>query len=140
MIQREIMSNRDMSSNASVFNIFLMCLNLTGQGTAARRDRRYSQKPQTSHKSQIGKQPVHAFHHLYPCVHAELREAFKEFDRNKGYINCRDLGECMRTMGYMPTEMELIELSQQISELHHPSESIYDLCAFIQTLLYCIIV
>uniref|UniRef100_A0A673NAV6 Calcium-binding protein 2-like n=1 Tax=Sinocyclocheilus rhinocerous TaxID=307959 RepID=A0A673NAV6_9TELE len=36
------------------------------------------------------------------------------FDRNKGYINCRDLGECMRTMGYMPTEMELIELSQQI--------------------------
>uniref|UniRef100_A0A8C2HT83 Calcium binding protein 2b n=1 Tax=Cyprinus carpio TaxID=7962 RepID=A0A8C2HT83_CYPCA len=92
-----------------------MCLNLTGQGTAARRDRRYSQKPHTSHKSQIGKQPVYAFHHLYPCVHAELREAFKEFDRNKGYINCRDLGECMRTMGYMPTEMELIELSQQIS-------------------------
>uniref|UniRef100_A0A673GU87 Calcium binding protein 2b n=1 Tax=Sinocyclocheilus rhinocerous TaxID=307959 RepID=A0A673GU87_9TELE len=63
----------------------------------------------------IGKHHVHAFHHLYPCVHAELREAFKEFDRNKGYINCRDLGECMRTMGYMPTEMELIELSQQIS-------------------------
>uniref|UniRef100_A0A671R8L1 Calcium binding protein 2b n=1 Tax=Sinocyclocheilus anshuiensis TaxID=1608454 RepID=A0A671R8L1_9TELE len=71
----------------------------------------------------IGKHPVHAFHHLYPCVHAELREAFKEFDRNKGYINCRDLGECMRTMGYMPTEMELIELSQQISELLHHSES-----------------
>lgn len=50
------------------------------------------------------------------CVCVELREAFKEFDRNKGYINCRDLGECMRTMGYMPTEMELIELSQQIGE------------------------
>ncbi|XP_077957306.1 calcium-binding protein 2 isoform X1 [Gasterosteus aculeatus] len=45
----------------------------------------------------------------------ELREAFVEFDRNKkGYISHRDLGECMRTMGYMPTEMELIELSQQI--------------------------
>uniref|UniRef100_A0A3B3CPJ0 EF-hand domain-containing protein n=1 Tax=Oryzias melastigma TaxID=30732 RepID=A0A3B3CPJ0_ORYME len=32
----------------------------------------------------------------------------------KGYISHRDLGECMRTMGYMPTEMELIHLSQQI--------------------------
>ncbi|XP_077589697.1 calcium-binding protein 2 isoform X2 [Stigmatopora nigra] len=45
----------------------------------------------------------------------ELREAFLEFDKNKdGYISHKDLGECMRTMGYMPTEMELIELSQQI--------------------------
>lgn len=45
----------------------------------------------------------------------ELNEAFKEFDRDKdGFISCKDLGECMRTMGYMPTEMELIELSQQI--------------------------
>ncbi|KAI4557437.1 hypothetical protein MJT46_014116 [Ovis ammon polii x Ovis aries] len=46
----------------------------------------------------------------------QLREAFREFDKDKdGYINCRDLGNCMRTMGYMPTEMELIELSQQIN-------------------------
>lgn len=111
-----IQGERDMSSSASVFNIFLMSLDLTGQGTAARRDRRYSQKPHASPKSQIGKHPVRAFQHLFPCIYAELREAFKEFDRNKGYINCRDLGECMRTMGYMPTEMELIELSQQISE------------------------
>lgn len=45
----------------------------------------------------------------------ELKEAFREFDRDKdGFISCKDLGECMRTMGYMPTEMELIELSQQI--------------------------
>uniref|UniRef100_A0A8C5AQX8 EF-hand domain-containing protein n=1 Tax=Gadus morhua TaxID=8049 RepID=A0A8C5AQX8_GADMO len=52
-----------------------------------------------------------------PPPPAELREAFVEFDRNKkGYISCGDLGECMRTMGYMPTEMELIELSQQICE------------------------
>uniref|UniRef100_A0A3Q4HP44 Calcium binding protein 2a n=1 Tax=Neolamprologus brichardi TaxID=32507 RepID=A0A3Q4HP44_NEOBR len=44
-----------------------------------------------------------------------LREAFREFDKDKdGFISCKDLGECMRTMGYMPTEMELIELSQQI--------------------------
>ncbi|KAG7328909.1 hypothetical protein KOW79_007083 [Hemibagrus wyckioides] len=52
---------------------------------------------------------------LRPEEIEELREAFKEFDRNKGYISCKDLGECMRTMGYMPTEMELIELSQQIT-------------------------
>nr|XP_033813041.1 calcium-binding protein 1 [Geotrypetes seraphini] len=46
----------------------------------------------------------------------ELREAFREFDKDKdGYISCRDLGNCMRSMGYMPTEMELIELSQQVN-------------------------
>ncbi|XP_050192526.1 calcium-binding protein 2 isoform X2 [Myiozetetes cayanensis] len=40
----------------------------------------------------------------------------KEFDKDHdGYISYKDLGECMRTMGYMPTEMELIELSQQIT-------------------------
>ncbi|KAJ8268786.1 hypothetical protein COCON_G00113930 [Conger conger] len=45
----------------------------------------------------------------------QLKEAFTEFDKDKdGYISCKDLGECMRAMGYMPTEMELIELSQQI--------------------------
>uniref|UniRef100_A0A8C6UPH0 Calcium binding protein 1a n=1 Tax=Neogobius melanostomus TaxID=47308 RepID=A0A8C6UPH0_9GOBI len=49
-------------------------------------------------------------------VMAELRDAFKEFDKDKdGFISCKDLGNCMRTMGYMPTEMELIELSQQIN-------------------------
>ena len=60
-----------------------------------------------------------------PPPPAELREAFVEFDRNKkGYISCGDLGECMRTMGYMPTEMELIELSQQICEdTHHHTHS-----------------
>ncbi|XP_059844337.1 calcium-binding protein 1-like isoform X2 [Hypanus sabinus] len=46
----------------------------------------------------------------------ELRDAFREFDKDKdGFIGCKDLGNCMRTMGYMPTEMELIELSQQIN-------------------------
>ncbi|KAK2501954.1 hypothetical protein MC885_009565 [Smutsia gigantea] len=50
---------------------------------------------------------------LRPEEIEELREAFREFDKDKdGYINCRDLGNCMRTMGYMPTEMELIELSR----------------------------
>ncbi|XP_076003824.1 calcium-binding protein 2a isoform X1 [Genypterus blacodes] len=52
---------------------------------------------------------------LQPEEMEELREAFREFDKDKdGFISCKDLGECMRTMGYMPTEMELIELSQQI--------------------------
>ncbi|XP_061567473.1 calcium-binding protein 5b [Cololabis saira] len=46
----------------------------------------------------------------------ELREAFVEFDKDKdGFINCKDLGNLMRTMGYMPTEMELIELGQNIN-------------------------
>lgn len=46
----------------------------------------------------------------------ELREAFVEFDKDKdGYITCKDLGNLMRTMGYMPTEMELIQLSQNIN-------------------------
>uniref|UniRef100_A0A8C5Q0N3 Calcium binding protein 5 n=1 Tax=Leptobrachium leishanense TaxID=445787 RepID=A0A8C5Q0N3_9ANUR len=46
----------------------------------------------------------------------ELREAFVEFDKDKdGFITCKDLGNLMRIMGYMPTEMELIELSQQIN-------------------------
>lgn len=54
---------------------------------------------------------------VFSALLSELREAFVEFDRNnKGYISHKDLGECMRTMGYMPTEMELIELSQQICE------------------------
>ncbi|XP_072872346.1 calcium-binding protein 5 isoform X2 [Chlorocebus sabaeus] len=45
----------------------------------------------------------------------ELREAFLEFDKDRdGFISCKDLGNLMRTMGYMPTEMELIELGQQI--------------------------
>ncbi|XP_016895716.2 calcium-binding protein 5 isoform X4 [Cynoglossus semilaevis] len=46
----------------------------------------------------------------------ELHEAFVEFDKDKdGFISCKDLGNLMRTMGYMPTEMELIELSQTIN-------------------------
>ncbi|XP_034565816.1 LOW QUALITY PROTEIN: calcium-binding protein 1b [Notolabrus celidotus] len=53
---------------------------------------------------------------LRPEEMDELREAFKEFDKDKdGFIGCNDLWNCMRTMGYMPTEMELIELSQQIN-------------------------
>ncbi|XP_067883864.1 calcium-binding protein 5-like isoform X2 [Heterodontus francisci] len=54
--------------------------------------------------------------HLGAQEMQELRDAFTEFDKDKdGHISCKDLGNLMRTMGYMPTEMELIELSQQIN-------------------------
>ncbi|XP_032496427.1 calcium-binding protein 2 isoform X4 [Phocoena sinus] len=53
---------------------------------------------------------------LRPEEIEELQAAFQEFDRDRdGYIGCGELGACMRTLGYMPTEMELIEISQQIS-------------------------
>uniref|UniRef100_A0A3Q2YY15 EF-hand domain-containing protein n=1 Tax=Hippocampus comes TaxID=109280 RepID=A0A3Q2YY15_HIPCM len=46
---------------------------------------------------------------------SENCEAFKEFDYDQdGYLNYKDVAECMRTMGYMPTEMELLEIVQQI--------------------------
>ncbi|XP_066523486.1 calcium-binding protein 2-like [Hoplias malabaricus] len=45
----------------------------------------------------------------------ELQQAFKEFDYDQdGYLHYKDVADCMRTMGYMPTEMELIEIIQQI--------------------------
>ncbi|XP_004598307.2 calcium-binding protein 4 [Ochotona princeps] len=45
----------------------------------------------------------------------ELQAAFEEFDTDRdGYMGHRELGECLRTLGYMPTEMELLELSQHV--------------------------
>ncbi|XP_042641045.1 LOW QUALITY PROTEIN: calcium-binding protein 4 [Tyto alba] len=45
----------------------------------------------------------------------ELLDAFKEFDTDQdGYISYKDLGSCMRILGYMPTEMELLEISQHV--------------------------
>lgn len=69
---------------------------------------------------------THSFTHTH-VLPAELREAFREFDKDRdGFISCKDLGECMRTMGYMPTEMELIELSQQICESRTPASHMWD--------------
>ncbi|XP_077310907.1 calcium-binding protein 2-like [Lithobates pipiens] len=52
---------------------------------------------------------------LSPEEMDELYAAFLEFDADQdGFIGYKELGECMRTMGYMPTEMELIEISQHI--------------------------
>lgn len=51
---------------------------------------------------------------FFVCL-SELQEAFKEFDYDAdGFIHYKDIADCMRTMGYMPTEMELIEIIQQI--------------------------
>ncbi|XP_043571876.1 calcium-binding protein 1a isoform X1 [Chiloscyllium plagiosum] len=86
-------------------------------------------KPGKARAQCVGVDP-HLVRNLSPMLHSvygqdrelgaeeieELRDAFKEFDKDKdGFIGCKDLGNCMRTMGYMPTEMELIELSQQIN-------------------------
>lgn len=63
---------------------------------------------------------------LHGLTSTELLEAFNEFDTDHdGYLGYRELGACMRTLGYMPTEMELIEISQQISRslAHAPSLS-----------------
>ncbi|XP_027799820.1 calcium-binding protein 4 [Marmota monax] len=52
---------------------------------------------------------------LGPEEREELQAAFEEFDTDRdGYIGYRELGACMRTLGYMPTEMELIEVSQHV--------------------------
>lgn len=52
---------------------------------------------------------------LGPAEMDELQAAFEEFDTDRdGYIGYRELGECMRTLGYMPTEMELLEVSQHV--------------------------
>ncbi|XP_062285906.1 calcium-binding protein 4 [Scomber scombrus] len=52
---------------------------------------------------------------LMPDELDELQQAFKEFDYDAdGFIHYKDIADCMRTMGYMPTEMELIEIIQQI--------------------------
>ncbi|KAK5866118.1 hypothetical protein PBY51_020333 [Eleginops maclovinus] len=52
---------------------------------------------------------------LMPEELDELQVAFKEFDYDAdGFIHYKDIADCMRTMGYMPTEMELIEIIQQI--------------------------
>uniref|UniRef100_A0A3Q3GZF3 Calcium binding protein 4 n=1 Tax=Labrus bergylta TaxID=56723 RepID=A0A3Q3GZF3_9LABR len=53
--------------------------------------------------------------HICVLVYMQLQEAFKEFDYDAdGFIHYKDIADCMRTMGYMPTEMELIEIIQQI--------------------------
>ncbi|XP_058474183.1 calcium-binding protein 1-like isoform X2 [Solea solea] len=84
--------------------------------TSSRKPKRLSTPSSDSSLHPIVKSVFGQDRQLRPEEMDELREAFKEFDKDKdGFIGCKDLGNCMRTMGYMPTEMELIELSQQIN-------------------------
>lgn len=59
---------------------------------------------------------------LHVCVHvcarvrsAEIREAFKVFDRDgNGFISKQELGMAMRSLGYMPNEVELEVIIQRL--------------------------
>ncbi len=50
---------------------------------------------------------------------AELKEAFNEFDDDgSGTITTKELGYAMRAMGYNPTESELVDMINEVSESH----------------------
>lgn len=55
-------------------------------------------------------------------VFAEIREAFKVLDRDgNGFISKQELGMAMRSLGYMPSEVELAIIMQRLDmdgELH----------------------
>lgn len=52
---------------------------------------------------------------LHVCVSAEIREAFKVFDRDgNGFISKQELGMAMRSLGYMPNEVELEVIIQRL--------------------------
>lgn len=49
------------------------------------------------------------------CFAAEIREAFKVFDRDgNGFISKQELGMAMRSLGYMPNEVELEVIIQRL--------------------------
>lgn len=50
------------------------------------------------------------------CVcHAEIREAFRVLDRDgNGFISKQELGMAMRSLGYMPSEVELAIIMQRL--------------------------
>ncbi|XP_026715887.1 calcium-binding protein 7 [Athene cunicularia] len=52
---------------------------------------------------------------LTPGPPAEIREAFKVFDRDgNGFISKQELGTAMRSLGYMPNEVELEVIIQRL--------------------------
>lgn len=52
---------------------------------------------------------------LIPAAPAEIREAFKVFDRDgNGFISKQELGTAMRSLGYMPNEVELEVIIQRL--------------------------
>jgi len=52
---------------------------------------------------------------IVSCASAEIREAFKVFDRDgNGFISKQELGVAMRSLGYMPNEVELEVIIQRL--------------------------
>lgn len=52
---------------------------------------------------------------LIPAPPTEIREAFKVFDRDgNGFISKQELGTAMRSLGYMPNEVELEVIIQRL--------------------------
>lgn len=48
-------------------------------------------------------------------VSAEIREAFRVLDRDgNGFISKQELGMAMRSLGYMPSEVELAIIMQRL--------------------------
>lgn len=48
-------------------------------------------------------------------IFAEIREAFKVLDRDgNGFISKQELGMAMRSLGYMPSEVELAIIMQRL--------------------------
>lgn len=49
------------------------------------------------------------------CFFAEIREAFRVLDRDgNGFISKQELGMAMRSLGYMPSEVELAIIMQRL--------------------------
>lgn len=49
------------------------------------------------------------------CSRAEIREAFRVLDRDgNGFISKQELGMAMRSLGYMPSEVELAIIMQRL--------------------------
>lgn len=49
------------------------------------------------------------------CFLAEIREAFRVLDRDgNGFISKQELGMAMRSLGYMPSEVELAIIMQRL--------------------------
>ncbi|XP_016019834.1 calcium-binding protein 7 isoform X1 [Rousettus aegyptiacus] len=60
----------------------------------------------------LGVKSQPALLHLHP---SEIREAFKVFDRDgNGFISKQELGTAMRSLGYMPNEVELEVIIQRL--------------------------
>lgn len=66
------------------------------------------------HNSGLGRDKTSS-HLLLSFCPTEIREAFKVFDRDgNGFISKQELGMAMRSLGYMPNEVELEVIIQRL--------------------------